>query len=102
MVEIVARRAVEAERHHLAVALHVALKRDGEAPADMRGVEQRPVSAVVDVELVAAALFDAHDQRAILGRQRTARLDRKSTRLNSRHSCASRMPSSACKKQKTT
>src|SRR3546814_6447929 len=28
--------------------------------------------------------------------------DRKSTRLNSSHSCASRMPSSACKKKKTT
>src|SRR3546814_6720131 len=26
-------------------------------------------------------------------------LDRKSTRLNSRHSCAARMPSSACKKK---
>src|SRR3546814_6798366 len=28
--------------------------------------------------------------------------DRKSTRLNSSHSCASRMPSSACKKQQQT
>src|SRR3546814_6237494 len=28
--------------------------------------------------------------------------DRKSTRLNSSHSCASRMPSSACKKKKHT
>src|SRR3546814_7061967 len=30
------------------------------------------------------------------------RVDRKSTRLNSSHSCASRMPSSACKKKKAT
>src|SRR3546814_1556351 len=30
------------------------------------------------------------------------RQDRKSTRLNSSHSCASRMPSSACKKKKNT
>src|SRR3546814_2522960 len=29
-------------------------------------------------------------------------VDRKSTRLNSSHSCASRMPSSACKKNKHT
>src|SRR3546814_9637503 len=29
-------------------------------------------------------------------------LDRKSTRLNSSHYCAPRMPSSACKKKKTT
>src|SRR3546814_10395007 len=28
--------------------------------------------------------------------------DRKSTRMNSSHSCASRMPSSSCKKQHTT
>src|SRR3546814_4841178 len=28
--------------------------------------------------------------------------DRKSTRLNSSHSCATRMPSSACKKKQTT
>src|SRR3546814_10461959 len=31
-----------------------------------------------------------------------ALLDRKSTRLNSSHSCASRMPSSACKKKEKT
>src|SRR3546814_8877801 len=32
--------------------------------------------------------------------KRQARIDRKSTRLNSSHSCATRMPSSACKKKK--
>src|SRR3546814_2325246 len=32
--------------------------------------------------------------------QRPKRVDRKSTRLNSSHSCASRMPSSACNKHK--
>src|SRR3546814_5311212 len=39
----------------------------------------------------------------LLGKQETLavffRKDRKSTRLNSSHSCASRMPSSACNKQ---
>src|SRR3546814_7427398 len=39
----------------------------------------------------------------LLGRtlEDRARADRKSTRLNSSHSCASRMPSSASKKKKT-
>src|SRR3546814_5711502 len=32
-------------------------------------------------------------------RQTVAAIDRKSTRLNSSHSCASRMPSSACKQK---
>src|SRR3546814_3964087 len=36
-----------------------------------------------------------------LGDALAVTLDRKSTRLNSSHSCASRMPSSACKKKNT-
>src|SRR3546814_5588202 len=39
--------------------------------------------------------------RAIVDRGRVERGDRKSTRLNSSHSCASRLPSSACKKKET-
>src|SRR3546814_10900414 len=34
-----------------------------------------------------------------LGQKRNGESDRKSTRLNSSHKCASRMPSSACTKQ---
>src|SRR3546814_9777103 len=42
------------------------------------------------------ALAAAADRRAVLGRTAVLHLtDRKSTRLNSSHSCASRMPSSA-------
>jgi len=40
----------------------------------MRRVVQRAIGAVVDVQLVAAALFDAHDQRIVFGAQRAARL----------------------------
>src|SRR3546814_17478489 len=66
-LEVVACGPIEAECHRLGVAFDVALQRDRKAPADMRGVEQRTVGAVVDIQLVAAALFDAHDQRAIFG-----------------------------------
>src|SRR3546814_9623128 len=69
-LEVVACGPIEAECHRLGVAFDVALQRDRKAPADMRGVEQRTVGAVVDIQLVAAALFDAHDQRAIFGGQR--------------------------------
>src|SRR3546814_8171924 len=40
------------------------------------------------------------DNRRYLGQFAESK-DRKSTRLNSRHSCATRMPSSACKKKNT-
>src|SRR3546814_3579569 len=40
----------------------------------------------------------AYEQQ-VLERARGDTADRKSTRLNSSHSCASRMPSSACKKK---
>ena len=39
----------------------------------MRGIEQRAIGAVVDVELVAAALLDPDDQRGVFGAQRPAR-----------------------------
>jgi hypothetical protein len=52
--------------------VRLALERDREAPADMRGVEQRAVGAVVDVQLVAAAAFDPDQQAGIFGAQRTA------------------------------
>ena len=40
----------------------------------MRGVEQRAISAVVDVELVAAALLDADEHARIFGAERAAGL----------------------------
>src|SRR3546814_2497421 len=47
----------------------------------------------------AAAERRAHRHRAYEVGRRTVAQDRKSTRLNSSHYCASRMPSSACKKK---
>src|SRR3546814_986541 len=44
------------------------------APADMRRIEEGAVSAVVDVELVAAALLDAYQHARIFRAQRPARL----------------------------
>ena len=44
------------------------------APADVRGIEQRAIGAVVDVQLVAAALLDADQHARIFGAQRAARL----------------------------
>lgn len=73
MVEVVAGRPIEAERCQF-LARRIAQQRDRKAPADMRGVEQRAIGAVVDVEFVAAALFDPHDQRAVLGGQRATGL----------------------------
>src|SRR3546814_10714496 len=57
------------------------------------------------VAVIVEALTDNRNRTA--GEVRSAfskhggTLDRKSTRLNSSHQCASRMPSSACKKQKS-
>src|SRR6185503_20219640 len=56
-VEVVAGRAVEAELHGPHVRTLIADQAYGVAPADVRGVEQSAVSAVVDVKLVAAALL---------------------------------------------
>ena len=41
MVEIVARRAVKAERHEFGTAFGIRLQRNRETPTHMRGVEQR-------------------------------------------------------------
>src|SRR3546814_18791495 len=41
MIEVVAGRAIEAESRHLGFALGLTQPRDREAPAHMRGVEQR-------------------------------------------------------------
>src|SRR3546814_3032891 len=59
------------------------------------GFEEVAVAAegLVEVDLLAVGKHRAATDR------RSA--DRKSTRLNSSHSCASRMPSSACKKKTT-
>src|SRR3546814_7080968 len=45
--------------------------------------------------------FDATERLRGYRDELAASLDRKSTRLHSSHSCASRMPSSACKQKKT-
>ena len=75
MVEVVAGRPVEAELHRpRRVDSPLADQPHRIAPADVRGIEQRAIGAVVDVELVAAALFDAHEQAGIFGAQRAARL----------------------------
>src|SRR3546814_17071180 len=63
---------IVAELHALGIAFVVALQVVRKAAVAMRGVEQRTVGASVDTQLVAAALFDAHDQRAIFGGQRAA------------------------------
>ena len=40
----------------------------------MRGIEQRAIGTVVDVQFLAPALFDAHDQAAVFRTQRTTGL----------------------------
>src|SRR3546814_17831894 len=74
MIEIVAGRPVEAERHVLRLRSLLAHQLDRKAPADMRRIEEGAVSAVVDVELVAAALLDAYQHARIFRAQRPARL----------------------------
>src|SRR5687768_10427318 len=73
-VEVVAGRSVEAELHRPNPRGGLAQQPHRIAPADVRGIEQRSVSAVVDVQLRAAALFDAHHQARIFGAQSTAGL----------------------------
>src|SRR3546814_4048697 len=51
-----------------------------------------------DAQIVAGRGYD-HNFALDKGVTRTPELDRKSTRLNSSHSCATRMPSSACKQK---
>ena len=74
MVEIVAGRPVEAERHVARAAVGLAQQHDRKAPADMRRIEQRAIGAVVDVEFGPAPPLDADEQAGIFGRQRTAGL----------------------------
>src|SRR3546814_7188697 len=80
---------------------------EGEAGGAFMGDED--ALAILGKEHEVGFPMSRHVARAGFGRafaQRTALLDdvdhgadRKSTRLNSSHSCASRMPSSACKKK---
>src|SRR6187551_328373 len=74
MVEIVASWPVEAESDRLRPRRLVAKKGNREAPAHVRGIEQRPIGTVVDVEFVAAPLFHANDKARIFGAQRAAGL----------------------------
>ena len=71
-VHVVARWAIEAERQRLGPARLGADQFDGEAPVDVRRVEQRAVGPVVDEQDVVAALLDADEDRRVLGRERTA------------------------------
>src|SRR3546814_4954184 len=63
-----------------------------------------------EVHVSGAAIYDSNAAgaskaraaaRGLVQEEMEFRPDRKSTRLNSSHYCASRMPSSACKKKKT-
>src|SRR5436190_3899298 len=56
MVEIIAGRPIKAERHRPGVRRLLAHQLDRIAPADVRGIEQRAIGAVVDIQLIAAAL----------------------------------------------
>src|SRR3546814_4290325 len=68
---------------------------DGLAPAFAAQADRRHAVAAHEAEL--AGLID--DAAQAVGEAAGAgAVDRKSTRLNSSHYCASRMPSSACKK----
>src|SRR3546814_3010951 len=59
---------------------------------------QREIDAVQRHGTAEFLVQAAHAQQGLAG----GRVDRKSTRLNYSHSCAYRMPSSACKKKTTT
>src|SRR5205814_7469189 len=52
-VEVVAGWAIEAERHRAGARLLFADEANGIAPADVRGVEQRAIGTVVNVEFLA-------------------------------------------------
>src|SRR3546814_2571206 len=70
--------------------LRAQLPQQGQLGAGTRTDNQR------DSPLIRPVFNQLFEQRAHIGH---GCKDRKSTRLNSSHSCASRMPSSACKKQ---
>src|ERR1041384_1220627 len=58
-VEIVAGRPVEAELHWADARFLLAQQPNRIAPAEVGGIEEGAICAVVDVELVSTALFDA-------------------------------------------
>src|SRR3546814_6445006 len=62
----------------------------------LRKVSSRPV----DVGLIRNLGLLPIEEAGLHARIKQAQADRKSTRLNSSHYCATRMPSSACKKKK--
>src|SRR3546814_6496785 len=87
------------------VAAQLAPVLGGHHVVAVRGVQVVAVDAVLGLDLPVApegvsgrALQDLKALRALVGQQVDTG-DRKSTRLNSSHSCAPRMPSSACKKK---
>src|SRR3546814_19190666 len=78
MIEVVAGRAIEAESRHLGFALGLTQQRDREAPANMRGVEQRAIGAIIDIEFLPAALFAPSDPPTLLSGSRATGPDRQS------------------------
>src|SRR3546814_1225053 len=78
-----------------------------------RTLERMAAEGAGEINLRPDGQADGHLHRQLLGRAAKLEvlglaeqiesgiwvIDRKSTRLNSSHSCASRMPSSACKKK---
>src|SRR4051794_10502152 len=74
LVDVVAGRPEEAEFRGASFRRRLPQQAYRIAPADMRRIEQRAIGAVVDVELGAAALFDAHDEARIFGTERATGL----------------------------
>src|SRR3546814_2471789 len=66
MIHIVAGRAVKAELFQPGFALFFPQEPNRKTPADMRRIKQRPICAIVDVELIAPAPFHAYNKAAIL------------------------------------
>src|SRR3546814_11232418 len=60
MIHIVAGRAVKAELFQPGFALFFPQEPNRKTPADMRRIKQRPICAIVDVELIAPAPFHAY------------------------------------------
>src|SRR3546814_5446434 len=88
----------------VALARLLALTIIGLGRADVRpfvpGVYRAPEAALALTNIVAVAAHRLKcPPRLVLDAGGDLEEDRKSTRLNSSHSCAARMPSSACKKK---
>src|SRR3546814_12625719 len=65
MIHIVAGRAVKAELFQPGFALFFPQEPNRKTPADMRRIKQRPICAIVDVELIAPAPFHAYHKASL-------------------------------------